>query len=67
MWPMSPSNFSSVLHHVPVMLAVLRVALDPGSETVFVRNSRERQELKFDFREWSAFVTGVKRGEFDQP
>jgi hypothetical protein len=43
------------------------VAVDPASRAVLVRNSNDRQELEFDFHEWSAFVAGVKRGEFDHP
>jgi hypothetical protein len=43
------------------------VAFDPGARKVLVRNSGTHQELEFKFHEWSAFVAGVKAGEFELP
>jgi hypothetical protein len=41
--------------------------MDAGS--VFVRSSRNSalEPLEFDFREWAAFVQGVRDHEFDVP
>ena len=43
----------------------IEVAVDDDSEAILVRRSHDAQELGFDFRTWSAFVMGVKKGEFD--
>ncbi|WP_370365856.1 DUF397 domain-containing protein [Catenulispora sp. GP43] len=40
-----------------------------GSDTVYVRNSRNASSgnLEFDFHEWTAFLGGVRNNEFDVP
>jgi hypothetical protein len=45
------------------------VEVSIANELVHVRDSKNRNEaiLSFTFREWSAFLTGVRLGEFDVP
>ena len=46
----------------------VEVAIEAGS--VYVRNSRHAEDappLEFRHDEWAAFLTGVRKGEFDLP